>query len=79
MKEPTVTLQVTCRNYDNDEDSDDEANNLNVGMLNPNDISGLETREGERVTLEANSNAKSPTEASVSNNASCVRHVTRSE
>ncbi len=58
IKEPTVALQVPHRK----EDSDDDSNNGSViqdkRFLNPNDLSGLETREGTRVTFQANSNSK---------------------
>ena len=48
------------------------------GVLNPNDLSGLETREGTRVTFQADSNAKRPTKAPVTKDATWVKHITRS-
>ncbi len=77
MKEPTVTLQVTRRNSNNDDNTDDGAVIQDEGVPNPNDISGLEAGEGTRVTFEADANAKRPTEASSTKDTTWIRHVTR--
>ena len=45
MKEPTVVLQVLPRNANSNNDSDDESVIQYKVVLNPNDLSGLETRE----------------------------------
>ncbi len=65
MKYPTMMLQVPHRNNDSNGDSNDGVIDLDVFVLNSNYISHIETREGIRVTFEANSNAKKPNEASV--------------
>ncbi len=58
MKEPTLTLQFPLRNKNSNDDSNNESVSQDKVVLNPNDISGLETREGTRVTFETDSNAK---------------------
>ncbi len=58
MKEPAAMLQVPHRNENINDDSDDESVIQDKEVLNPNDLSGLETREGTRVTFKADSNAK---------------------
>ncbi len=68
MKEPTVALQVPHRNANSDDDSSDESFIQDKGFLNPNDLSGLENRDGTRVTFDADSNTKRPTEAFAAKN-----------
>ncbi len=65
MKDTTVELQVPRRNKNGNEDSNNESVIQDMGVLNPNDLSGLETRQGIRVIFDAYSNAKRSTEASV--------------
>ncbi len=78
MKEPTVTLQVPRGIKNGNEDSNDEAVIQDKGVLNPNDPSGLETREGTRLTFQADSNSKRPTEALATKDTAWVKHVTKS-
>ena len=78
MKEPTVTLQVPHRSSNSNEESNNGVIIHNKGVLNPNDLSGLETREGTKETFQADSNAKRPTEASAMKDTTWVKHVTRS-
>ena len=78
MKEPTITLQVTYRNRNSNDESDDGVVIQGKEVLNPNDLSGLEIREGTKVTFEADSNSKRPSEASATKDTTWVRHVTRS-
>ncbi len=51
MKEPIVELRVPHMNENGDEDSNDESVIQDKEVLNPDDPSGLETREGTRVTF----------------------------
>ncbi len=51
MKEPIVALQFPRRNKNGDEDSIDESVIQDERVLNPNVLSGMETREGTRVTF----------------------------
>ncbi len=78
MKEPTVMLQVPHRNTNSDVDSDDGSVIQDKGILNTNYLSGMETREGKRVVFKADSNAKRPTETSVTKDTTWVIHITRS-
>ncbi len=77
MKEPTVTLQVPNRNSHSNYDNNDGAVFQDKAVLNPRDLSILDTKEGTRVTFEADYNVKIPTEASVMKDTTWVRHVTR--
>ncbi len=78
MKEPNVVVQVPHRNKNGDEDSDNESVIQDKGVLNPNDLSILETREGTRVNFQADSNAKRPNEVSATEDTTWVKYITMS-
>jgi hypothetical protein len=78
MREPTVALQVPHRNKNGNEDSNNEYVIQDKRVCNPNDPSGLETREGTRVTVHSDSNSKRPTEGSATKDTTWVEHITRS-
>ncbi len=77
MKEPTVMLQVPCRNKNSNDDSNYGSVIQRQGVLDSNGLSGLETREGTIVNLKADSKAKRQTETSATKDTTWVKHVTR--
>ena len=78
MKDPIVVIQVPCRNKNGNKDSNNESVIQDKMVCKPNDTSGLEARDGTRVTFQADYNVKRPTEAYATEDTTWVKHINSS-